>query len=200
MDAKSVERFILLGFDERVVGKTDKIEKDLLTASIRWFVFAMLVFGFGFLTFESHISLGGWRMFLFTFEYGVSPLPFVIMACFIPVMAKHEIRKINRRVEEISKGINAGREDMSKYDRYALIGPAAGVTAMGIARVVFRTFPSATPVLTFLIFWVVTFYILMRAVDRLYKIHLIRAYCPYLITPADKRYNDDLYGEKSDKT
>jgi len=193
MDKKSVERYILLGLDEDFTGI---IEKKLKSSGIWRCVFAILILGFGIWTFAFSVYLDDeWRPFLLTIGDIVNPIPFVLAACSIPFLVRNKIRKIHRRVEEISNGINT---DRVKPKNLGSIG--AGAVGMLISRAITEAIPGSVPFLLFLVIWFITFFLLMRAVDRLYKVHLIRAYCPYLITPADKRYNDDLYGEKSDKT
>jgi len=190
MDIKSVERFILLDFDERVDGKTDKIEKKLLSSGIRRYVFAVLVLSLWLMVLADNIN-DGFRLFPLTFGEIINPLPFILVAALAPVFANYRIRKSNRRIEEISRGINT----VNVEKKVSVIGYCAFLLALGFFRWLDEQFPITIQIFGAVAFGCFTLYFLMRSLDKFYKIHLIKVYCPYLITPADKRYNDDLFSK-----
>ena len=182
MDIRAVERYILLGYDDSSLDF--HIKAKFLSFSILFGFFTVLIFVFGLGILRTY-----WEGTVLNFELVVrhNPLVYMIVVSLILLMAFLAVKNGQYAIKGFAGETN-NKNDARKYSFFA--GATAGIPLV----ILFRHFSQYPDLWQTIITVLATANILVFSLfmfSFLYKIYVLEKYCPYLVTPKDRRYDKD---------
>jgi len=191
MDIRGVERYILLGYDNKKAAGY-KIRSRQLGFGFFWCLVATLIL-IGILEIRLHSSPES--IFGYTLQFALHPVVYIITALMICLVALLVFNISGKRINKLF-----GRNDEAAFllekskkrgRGIAVAGGTAGLLGAGLSRTILEYRPDlhwASGVIA-IIFLVMV--MLFFAFLYLYKYYLIKKYCPYLRYYHDGQYLDD---------
>ena len=123
----------------------------------------------------------------------ISPWPFVIVALLIPPTVMYSIKECKKKIEKLSEITD--EMFLQKADSAGRTGAAGALFGLFLTRGLLRQVEAA-PIIAFVGGVFLALALLSVACAALYKVHLIKKYCPYLENPEGGRYNEDIKFDK----
>ena len=171
MDIRRVERYILLHYRNPIMFIHGPMKRNFLNAGLLDSFLTLLFFRIAFAV-SGYIEL--WA--------------FVILVVAMVFVALLQIRLIKRSI------IRNKFESAFPLTLTCIvgIGLTSGVSGRALGRVLVQQFPEEIYLMLWVLFITLGLLFFSNACSSFHKVFLTRKYCPYLILPEDRRYNEDI--------